>query len=73
MGARATSHADPGLLAWLGSHHVEYEVHEHARRSPPMASQRRKEVDPHTFAKVVAVRMPNGNAAFLVVETTDRL
>lgn len=73
MAASATSHADPGLLEWLASHDVEYEVHEHAPADTAHGVAKAEGVDPHTFAKVVAVRTPDGRSAFLVVETTDRL
>lgn len=73
MSAGATSHADPGLLEWLASHDVEYEVHEHAPAVTARGVAKAEGVDPHTFAKVVAVRTPDGRPAFLVVETTDQL
>jgi Ala-tRNA(Pro) deacylase len=73
MGASITSSADPGLLAWLADHEVEYEVHEHAPAMTAMATAKAEGVDAHTFAKVVAVRLPDGRAAFLILETTDQL
>jgi Ala-tRNA(Pro) deacylase len=73
MVASATSHAVPGLLDWLASHHVEYEVHEHAPAVTARGIARAEGVDPRTFAKVVVVRADDGRLAFLVIETTDRL
>lgn len=73
MGASAISHADPSLLEWLASHDVEYEVHEHAEAFTALGAARAEGVDPHTFAKVVAVRTPDGRSAFIVLETTDQL
>jgi Ala-tRNA(Pro) deacylase len=73
MGASAISHADPSLLEWLGSHDVEYEVHEHAPAYTARGVAKAEGVDPHTFAKVVAVRTKDGRSAFLVIETTDQL
>jgi len=73
MGASTTSYADPGLLAWLTDHEVEYEVHEHAEAMTARATAKAEGVDAHTFAKVVAVRLPDGGAAFAILETTDQL
>jgi Ala-tRNA(Pro) deacylase len=73
MGASTTSSADPGLLVWLADHEVEYEVHEHAPAMTALATAKAEGVDAHTFAKVVAVRLPDGLAAFLILETTDQL
>ena len=73
MHAGVTSHADPGLLKWLASNHVEHEVHDHARAVTATGVARAENVDPHTFAKVVVVRAPDGRSAFLVVETTDHV
>lgn len=73
MGASAISQADPGLLEWLAGHDVEYEVHEHPPAFTARGVAEADGVDPHTFAKVVAVRTPDTRSAFLVIETTDRL
>ncbi len=73
MGASTISHADPSLLEWLAGHDVEYEVHEHTPAFTALGVAKAEGVDPHTFAKVVAVRAPDGRSAFLVVETTDQL
>ena len=73
MGASTTSSAHPGLLAWLADHDVDYEVHEHVPTMTARETARAEGVDAHTFAKVVAVRLPDGRAAFLIVETTDQL
>jgi Ala-tRNA(Pro) deacylase len=73
MGASAISHADPLLLEWLGDHDVEYEVHEHAPAFTARGVAKAEGVDPHTFAKVVAVRATDGRRALIVLETTDQL
>ncbi len=73
MGASAISHADQGLLTWLADHDVEYEVHEHAPAFTARGVAKAEGVDPHTFAKVVAVRTSDARPAFLVIETTDQL
>jgi Ala-tRNA(Pro) deacylase len=73
MAASATSHADPALLDWLARHDVEFEVHEHAPATTALGVARAEGVDPHTFAKVVAVRTTDGRTAFVVVETTDQV
>ena len=73
MGASTTSSTDPGLLAWLADHDVEYEIHEHALAMTARATAKAEGVDPHTFAKVVAVSTRDKRSAFLVIETTDQL
>jgi Ala-tRNA(Pro) deacylase len=73
MGASSVASADPGLLAWLAGQGIEYEVHEHAPAVTARAAAKAEGVDPHTFAKVVALRIPDGRAAFAVLETTDQL
>lgn len=73
MAASAPSHADPALLDWLARHDVEFEVHEHAPATTALGVARAEGVDPHTFAKVVAVRTSDGRTALIVVETTDQV
>ena len=43
------------------------------RATTALGVARAEGVDPHTFAKVVAVRTPDGRTAFMVVETTDQV
>jgi len=73
MGPDAIAPADPGLLAWLASHDVEYEIHEHAQAFTALGVAKAEGVDPHTEAKVVAVRTPGGQTSLMILETTDRL
>jgi Ala-tRNA(Pro) deacylase len=75
MGASAstTSTSYPGLLAWLASHDVEYEVHEHRQAFTARGVANAEGVDPHTFAKVVGARTADGRDVLLVVETTDHV
>jgi len=73
MGASAISQADPAVLAWLAEHDVEFETHEHAPAFTALGVAKAEGVDPHTFAKVVAVRTPDARLAVLVIETTDQL
>lgn len=73
MGTSAISHADPLLLEWLADHDVEYEVHEHAPAFTARGVAKAEGVDPHTFAKVVAIRAADGRTALIVLETTDQV
>ena len=61
-----------GLLDWLASHDVEYEVHEHPVSFTARATAHAEGVDPAAFAKVVVVTM-DGQHALLVVDATDRV
>ena len=61
-----------GLLEWLASHDVEYEVHEHPVSFTARETAHAEGVDPHTFAKVVAVATDVGRA-LLVVDALDHV
>lgn len=62
----------PGLLDWLASHDVEYEVHEHPVSFTARETAHAEGVDPATFAKVVAVATEEGRA-LLVVDALDHV
>ncbi len=62
-----------GLLDWLASRHVEYELHEHPETFTAEATARAEHVDPRRFAKVVAVVTADGRRALLVVDAPDHV
>jgi Ala-tRNA(Pro) deacylase len=62
-----------GLLEWLDGHDVTYELHEHAATVTARETARVEHVDPHTFAKTLAVTTDDGRRALLVVEASDML
>jgi len=63
----------PGLLAWLESHDVEYEIHEHDSAFTARATAAAEGVDPRTFAKVVGVVTHDGRNVLVVLDATDHL
>lgn len=63
----------PGLLDWLASHHIEYEVHEHDPAFTAHATATADGVDPRTFAKVVGVAAPDDRNILIVLDATDQL
>ena len=63
----------PGLLAWLSSSQVDYEIHEHARTQTARQTARAEGVDPRTFAKVVGVRIVDDRDALLVLDAPDQV
>ena len=62
-----------GLLQWLRTHGVEYELHEHAPTVTALETARSEGVDARRFAKCVAVVTAEGRHALLVVEAAERL
>lgn len=63
----------PGLLDWLASHDVEYEIHEHDLAFTARATATAEGVDPRTFAKVVGVATRDGRNVLIVLDATDQL
>lgn len=63
----------PGLLDWLASHDVEYEIHEHDPAFTARATATAEGVDPRTFAKVVGVAAHGGRNVLIVLDATDQL
>lgn len=63
----------PGLLDWLASHDVEYEIHEHDPAFTARATATAEGVDPRTFAKVVGVATRDGRNVLIVLDATDHL
>ena len=63
----------PGLLDWLASQNVEYEIHEHDPAFTARATATAEGVDPHTFAKVVGVVTKDAGNVLVVLDATDHL
>jgi Ala-tRNA(Pro) deacylase len=62
-----------GLLDWLGSHAVEYELHEHPLTFTARETAEIEGVDPRRFAKTLAVETGDGRRALVVVDAIDHL
>ena len=62
----------PGLLDWLAGHAVEYELHEHPLTFTARETAEIEGVDPHRFAKTLAVETDDGRRALAVVDAVDR-
>lgn len=60
-----------GLLGWLASAGVAYELHEHPLSYTARETARLEHVDPHRFAKTVAVAGDDGKPALIVVDAAD--
>ena len=75
MASTATTAGGPhrGLLDWLASQHIEYEVHEHPLAYTARETARVEGVDPRTFAKVVGVATDAGQVALVVIDATDHV
>lgn len=75
MQSTTIPHVGPhaGLLDWLASQGVEYEVHEHPLAFTARETAHAEGVDPATFAKVVAVLTDDDRRVLLVLDATDHL
>ena len=62
---------DRGLLDWLASHDVEYEIHEHDPAFTARGVAGADGVDPRTFAKVVGIMTKEGRNVLLILDATD--
>lgn len=62
-----------GLIDWLGSRRVEYELHEHPETFTAEATARADHTDPRRFAKVVGVAAADGRQVLLVVDAPDHV
>ncbi len=62
-----------GLLGWLASHDVPYELHEHPVAFTARETARLEHIDPRTFAKTLAIMADDGRKALLVVDGADML
>ncbi len=71
--APISSGPHPGLLDWLASHHVDYELHEHPLTYTARETARAEAVNPRSFAKTLGVITDDGRRALVVIDATDQL
>jgi Ala-tRNA(Pro) deacylase len=69
----ATSGPHAGLLDWLATHGIEYELHEHPLTFTARETAEIEGVAPRRFAKVVAVEAVDGRRVPIVVDATDHV
>ncbi len=62
-----------GLLAWLASHDVEYEVREHTLTFTARETARVEGVDPRRFAKTLAIEVGGTGHVLVVLDAIDHL
>ena len=62
-----------GLLDWLASHAIPYELHEHPVAFTARETARLEHIDPRTFAKTLAIAADDGRRALVVVDGADML
>jgi Ala-tRNA(Pro) deacylase len=62
-----------GLLDWLGSHGIEYELHEHPLTFTARETAEIEGVDPRRFAKTLAIETSDGRRALIVIDAVDHL
>lgn len=75
MSASGTVQTGPhaGLLGWLASHGVEYELREHPLTITARETARVEGIDPRSFAKTLGVATADGTRALVVIDATDKL
>lgn len=62
-----------GLLDWLGTNGVEYELRMHPVEFTALRTAEDEGMDPRRFAKAVVVEGDDGRRAIVVVDALDRL
>jgi Ala-tRNA(Pro) deacylase len=62
-----------GLLQWLRTHGVDYEIHEHAPSVTALETAHSEGIDVRRFAKCVGVVTAEGRHALLVVDAAERV
>ncbi len=62
-----------GLIDWLSTHGIAYELHEHPLTYTARETARAEQVSPATFAKAVGVVTDDGRAALMVLDANDHL
>lgn len=63
----------PGLLHWLSSHGVDYELHEHATTYTARETARADRVSVTQFAKTIGIVADDGRRALMVLDAADHL
>ena len=61
------------LLDWLGAHGLDYDLHEHPLAFTALEAARAEGLDPHAFAKTLAVVLPDGRRVLVAIEASDHL
>lgn len=61
------------LLDWLGAHGIAYDLHEHPLTFTALETARVEGLDPHAFAKTLAVAAADGRRALVALDASDRL
>jgi Ala-tRNA(Pro) deacylase len=61
------------LLDWLGAHGLAYDLHEHPLAFTALETARVEGLDPHAFAKTLAVAASDGRRALVAIEANDHL
>jgi Ala-tRNA(Pro) deacylase len=61
------------LLDWLGAHGLDYDLHEHPLAFTARETARVEGLDPHAFAKTLAVGRSDGRRALVVLEACDNV
>jgi Ala-tRNA(Pro) deacylase len=62
-----------GLIDWLSSHGVGYELRAHPPTFTALQTADREGIDPVRFAKALVVEAADGNRAIVVVDALDRI
>ena len=62
-----------GLLDWLASHAVDYELREHPLTITARETARVEGIDPRRFAKTLGVATADGTRVLIVLDATDKL
>lgn len=61
------------LLDWLGAHGIAYDLHEHPLAFTALETARVEGLDPHAFAKTLAVAAADGRRALVALDANDHL
>ena len=61
------------LLDWLGAHGIDYDLHEHPLSFTALETARVEGLDPHAFAKTLAVGLSDARRALIALEASDHL
>ncbi|MFI5254175.1 MAG: aminoacyl-tRNA deacylase [Candidatus Limnocylindrales bacterium] len=61
------------LLDWLGAHGLAYDLHEHPLAFTALEAARAEGLDPHAFAKTLAVATADGRRALVAIDASDHL
>jgi Ala-tRNA(Pro) deacylase len=68
-----TGRTQAGLLSWLEEHEVPYSITQHPEMIRAWEAAQLQDIEPHAFAKTVAVVGDDGTPALMVLSACDRL